>query len=367
MDGDPDPWRRSRQEVLAQRDGGLDQRLAGAFEDIEGPAILIGADTPQTTAGSLGHAARALMRPGADAVLGAAEDGGYWAIGLRRPDRRALVGVPMSTAWTYHAQLERLRSLGLRVEVLPPMRDADRFADAVAVAREIPGTRFARLVAGWRDRGAQTWVRDLDLDRWLGPPTPQDEAVLARVEPPVLDVGCGPARFVLALAGRGVVSLGVDVAPAAVDVARRRGAPVLHRSVFERLPGEGRWGSALLLDGNIGIGGDPASLFRRMRQLLRAGGSALVEFDPAASGVRGGWARVRSGDRRSAPFPWATVGVDQAGPLAERSGFSLVDLWTEGPRAFAHYRSVETPATRARPSQRIDRVLAAVTAMGGAG
>src|ERR1700676_4536689 len=87
--------------------------------------------------------------------------------------------------------------------------------------------------------------------RWHGPPTPGERVLVENVAPPVLDVGCGPGRMVAALGGRGIPALGVDPAPAAVALTRRRGAPALQRSVFDRLPGEGRWGTVLLLDGNI--------------------------------------------------------------------------------------------------------------------
>src|SRR5207253_2151277 len=97
----------------------------------------------------------------------------------------------------------------------------------------------------------------LALGRWLGTPPLEEQRLLSRVESPVLDVGCGPGRHTLALAQRGVVVLGVDVAPSAVAVARERAVAVLERSVFDRLPGERRWATALLLDGNVGIGGSP--------------------------------------------------------------------------------------------------------------
>ena len=55
-----------------------------------GPTLLIGMDTPQVAPWLLEEAIAALEAPGIDAVLGHAEDGGYWAIGLRRPDPRRL-------------------------------------------------------------------------------------------------------------------------------------------------------------------------------------------------------------------------------------------------------------------------------------
>lgn len=84
----------------------------------------------------------------------------------------------------------------------------------------------------------------------------------------VLDVGCGPGRLVAELAARGRPALGIDVSEAAVAHTARLGGQALRRSVFEPLPGEGRWDTALLLDGNVGIGGDPAALLHRMAQLL---------------------------------------------------------------------------------------------------
>jgi glycosyltransferase A (GT-A) superfamily protein (DUF2064 family) len=131
-------------EVIAQRAGGLDERLAGAFDDLREPALLLGMDTPQLTPSLLGGALAALAEPGVDAVLGLAPDGGYWSIGLRRSDPAVFLGVPMSERVTGERQAERLAALGLTVGALPPLRDVDDFADALAVAAVAPHTLFAR-------------------------------------------------------------------------------------------------------------------------------------------------------------------------------------------------------------------------------
>jgi rSAM/selenodomain-associated transferase 1 len=143
IEGSPDAWLGFGFDVIPQRRGGLDERLAAAFEDVGGPALLIGMDTPQLTRRLLSEALCALERPGVDAVIGPAADGGYWCIGLRRSLPAAFIGVPMSAATTGRAQRLRLRELGLRVAELPTLRDVDRFEDAVAVAAAIPGSRFA--------------------------------------------------------------------------------------------------------------------------------------------------------------------------------------------------------------------------------
>jgi len=79
----------------------------------------------------------------ADAAFGPADDGGFWALGLRAPDPALLRGVPMSTPDTGAVQRSRLTAAGLRVVDLPRLRDVDTAADAVAVARQVPRSRFA--------------------------------------------------------------------------------------------------------------------------------------------------------------------------------------------------------------------------------
>ena len=107
LEGSPGPWLRPGFEVIAQRGVGLDIRLASAFDDVGGPALLVGMDTPQVTPRLLAAATATLARRGVDAVLGPADDGGYWAIGLRRADSDLFVGVPMSTDQTGRLQLAR--------------------------------------------------------------------------------------------------------------------------------------------------------------------------------------------------------------------------------------------------------------------
>ena len=147
LDGAPGDWLPPGFEVFPQCEGDLGDRLAGAFHVADGPAVLVGMDTPQLTPARLGAAVAELDRPGTDAVLGAAPDGGYWAIGLRRPSRAVFRGVPMSSASTATAQRERLRALGLRWRELEPLRDVDTIADAREVASLAPGSRFAEAMA----------------------------------------------------------------------------------------------------------------------------------------------------------------------------------------------------------------------------
>lgn len=146
LDGEPGPWLTGDAEILAQRGAGLDERLANAFTDIDGPALIVGMDTPQVTPRLLRDALAGLASH--DAVLGPADDGGYWCIGLAVPEPRALLGVPMSTAATGAAQRARLSELGLTVAEVGALRDVDDMEGALAVAADVPHTRFAQCLRG---------------------------------------------------------------------------------------------------------------------------------------------------------------------------------------------------------------------------
>lgn len=146
LDGRPGPWCPPGVVVVDQGSGSLAERLATAWRATEGPALQIGMDTPQTTAADLADAMAALADDGADAVLGPAVDGGWWAIGFRRPVAEAFAGIPTSRADTGDRQRRRLEDLGLRVTGLAEQRDVDTWADALAVAAEHPAGAFATVV-----------------------------------------------------------------------------------------------------------------------------------------------------------------------------------------------------------------------------
>lgn len=172
----------------------------------------------------------------------------------------------------------------------------------------------ARLVSG----GGV--VIELPVERWRRRPGAAEAALLASLPDPVLDVGCGPGRIVAALAAAGRPALGVDPSGAAIAEARRHGAAVLRRSVFAPLPGEGRWGAVLLLDGNVGIGGDPLRLLRRTARLLRPGGRLVAEVTPPGRPTERLTVRVEAGATTGPWFAWARVGADRFPPLAAQAG-----------------------------------------------
>ncbi len=175
----------------------------------------------------------------------------------------------------------------------------------------------------------------LQVSRWLRPADAVDLSVVERCRGPVLDLGCGPGRMVTALASCGVPALGVDVAGAAVSRAISSGALALCRDVFGPLPGEGRWGEVLLIDGNVGIGGDVSRLLGRIYDLLAPAGRVVVEVDADERVDQTLAACLEDGlGRRSAPFRWARAGSDAVIRRAAVTGLELRDAWQRGGRSF---------------------------------
>ncbi len=207
-------------------------------------------------------------------------------------------------------------------------------------AVEVYGSALADAASGsrpvaFRAVGDDGTRRRLPLRRWLGHAPAEELELLRRAGPPVLDVGCGPGRHLAGLARLGVPALGLDIAPHAVAIARARGCRVLKRSVFEPVPDAGRWGSALLLDGNLGIDGNPVRLLRRVASLVRPGGSVLAEFEPPQAASRGVRLRIETGDLVSDWFPWAWVSVDDVHRISRAAGLEPSDVWTARGRWFA--------------------------------
>ena len=177
--------------------------------------------------------------------------------------------------------------------------------------------------------------RAMDVSRWNDAADAADHGLLDGINGAVLDIGCGPGRMVRAAMHRGLTALGIDVSETAVEIARESGLMVLNRSVFERLPREGMWGAALLVDGNIGIGGDPSCLLERCAELISADGVIVVEvhsdslrdhmYDGTIVDIRG---------HQSDAFPWAEIGETALIRRAEQIGLQLDQRWEIDGRFF---------------------------------
>jgi SAM-dependent methyltransferase len=183
----------------------------------------------------------------------------------------------------------------------------------------------------------------LDLREWARPIDHAERSLLNGIVGPVLEIGCGPGRFIAALAERGTPALGIDDSPLATQLAAQRGAPILARSVFDRVPGEGRWPTVLVLDGSIGIGGNPIVLLRRIGQLLRPRGLALIEvLGPGVSMIRGEIGIEHEAGQFTS-IPWAELGVDDLMAVAHGAGFTLERARRIDRRWFAWLRVEPAP------------------------
>ncbi len=190
--------------------------------------------------------------------------------------------------------------------------------------------------------GERCWIRQHDgglrilpVHRWLGGRGTDesfDEAVVQMCSGPTIELGCGPARLVARLIQRGIPALGVDRSAMAIRLAGRCGAPALLGDVFEPLPGMGCWQTVLLVDGNVGLGGDPRRILGRAAELLGRGGRCVAEFDAGAIGVRAGWVRLETARLVGPWFRWASVGVDSAAMLAGQVGLTLTGVRLIGDR-----------------------------------
>ncbi len=117
----------------SQTSGDLGRRMHSAFQwafRTGGPVCIIGTDAPKIDVGLLEAAFHALERSsGPDAVFGPATDGGYYLVGLRRPDDRLFRDIPWGTATVLEESLRAARETGLVVELLPPLSDVDHPED----------------------------------------------------------------------------------------------------------------------------------------------------------------------------------------------------------------------------------------------
>ncbi|MGO4342562.1 class I SAM-dependent DNA methyltransferase [Pedococcus sp. 2YAF34] len=166
----------------------------------------------------------------------------------------------------------------------------------------------------------------LPVRSWTGRASRSDRFLLDHCHGSTIDLGCGPGRLAAELRDRGHDVLGVDASRSAIAGARRRDIPVVCGSLFDPVPSEGSWGTALLADGNIGIGGDPAGLLVRAGRIIRPDGRIVVDLAPAGTGLRVHQLHLRAGGLASTSFPWAELGPDALPETAAAAQLTIAQV-----------------------------------------
>lgn len=183
-------------------------------------------------------------------------------------------------------------------------------------------------------------LHQLPVSVWRQSADAGDAAVLSRCVGPTLDIGCGPGRMTQYLAERGHLALGIDVVPEAVFQTRERGVAAMLRDVFEPVPGEGRWATALLADGNIGIGGDPQVLLTRVADLIADDGRVVVDLEAPGVGLETRTIRLETPSRTCRPFTWAVVGAEAIEQAVRGTGLAVAQVSRHADRWFAVLQKV---------------------------
>ena len=155
-------------ELIAQGDGDLTDRLNRVVAEVGGgPVVLMDSDSPTLPPAYVAEAVRSLTVDGEDCVIGPAEDGGYYLIGLRVPAPQVFEGIDWSTDVVLAQTLVRAQQAGLSVRLLPSWWDVDE-------PRDLDRLRANLHAAAWPPRTAE-WLRELPLPRRVDKPaTPED-------------------------------------------------------------------------------------------------------------------------------------------------------------------------------------------------
>jgi glycosyltransferase A (GT-A) superfamily protein (DUF2064 family) len=254
------------------------------------PVLLVGMDTPQVTADDLGHAVDRLLADGTDAVLGPATDGGYWALGCAARTSSTCGRCRCRRPTTGRRQLDRLQACDLRVRLLKTRRG--RRPRSRRGPRRRRGTRYrvhgragqalgrcrvmGALYSGALRDGRRLEAVYPDGTGWPCPSSPGAVRCSPATAPCSTAAPERPSTSAVARAGSPLPSAG-RVCPRSASTSTKtpyaspgQPAPRAPLLGLRQRALAGRWDTVLLADGNIGIGGLPVVLLRRVAALLVA-------------------------------------------------------------------------------------------------
>jgi glycosyltransferase A (GT-A) superfamily protein (DUF2064 family) len=136
---------------------------------------VLNSDTPDLPTDYLVRCAQELAGGRDRIVIGPADDGGYYILGISRPHRRLFDDVEWSTPRVFAQTLERAAELSLEVVTLPSWSDIDdasslrRFAMSLDAAPS--GSQSRQFVAPHSSTHLRERLSESDLGRRLALPT----------------------------------------------------------------------------------------------------------------------------------------------------------------------------------------------------
>jgi rSAM/selenodomain-associated transferase 1 len=123
-------WLQPTWKTAPQGQGDLGERLVNAFRDgfrCAERVVIIGSDAPEISREDIEAAWKAL--DDYDLVLGPAEDGGYWLIGLKSEQPALFEGISWSSSSVFNETMDRATAAGLKVHLLRKLQDIDTIED----------------------------------------------------------------------------------------------------------------------------------------------------------------------------------------------------------------------------------------------
>lgn len=122
-------------ELFPQRGADLGERLNNIFVDKLANGYdavsIVDSDSPDLPTRLISESLQLLLSKQAEVVFGPCHDGGYYLVGMRKPNPELFSNIPWSTAGVLSLSLKKSRVLGLNVKLLSFWNDLDTFEDLV--------------------------------------------------------------------------------------------------------------------------------------------------------------------------------------------------------------------------------------------
>lgn len=152
--------------LFPQRGKDLGERLHNIFVDTFAAGYkavaIVDSDTPDLPGAMMRESLVILLAQGSEVVLGPCHDGGYYLVGMCKPNPELFESIPWSTANVLETTLEKSVGIGLKTELLPPWNDLDAIEDLVAYYEKHNGAEWLNNPCG---RKTHACLSSLDIKK----------------------------------------------------------------------------------------------------------------------------------------------------------------------------------------------------------